>query len=205
MNEREAKRHLRPARLRWLSITLIVLLVTLASCGAPHTFNGTELTPREPAPDIALTDQHDRPFSLSAQRGRVVLLYFGYTHCPDVCPATLGTFKAVRQQLGDAAGDVRLVFVSVDPERDTPAVLRDYLDRIDPAIVGLTGSHAAIGQIIRAYGVYAAADAAGAASGHSVAHTERIFVIDRAGDWRLLYPFDVNPAILVDDLRALLA
>src|SRR5438128_2328352 len=106
----KAKRHLRPAGLRRLRIALIVLFVMLASCGAPHTFSGTELTPREPAPEIALTDQHEQPFSLSTQRGRVVLLYFGYTHCPDVCPATLGTFKAVRQQLGDAAGDIRLVF-----------------------------------------------------------------------------------------------
>ena len=184
----------------WLAVGLLLL----AACGAPHSFSGTELTPREPAPAITLTDQQGQTFSLSAQRGKVVLIYFGYTACPDICPATLGTFQAVRRQLGDAADDVRFVFVTVDPQHDTPDVLRAYLDGIDPAIVGLTGSPAAIAQVTRAYGVYAAAHP-DATDGHSVEHTDRIFVVDRAGDWRLLYGFDVAPSKLVDDLRALLA
>jgi protein SCO1/2 len=177
----------------------VALVAVLVSCGRPHVFSGTEITPPRRAPEIALIDQNGQPFSLNAQRGNLVLLFFGYTHCPDVCPATLGTFAATQRQLGAAAEHVRFIFITVDPDRDVPAELRAYLMRVDPAIIGLTGTTVAIARAARAYGVYSAVDRLNA-----VTHTNRIFLIDRAGDWRLLYPSDVDPAVLAADVRALL-
>jgi protein SCO1/2 len=190
----------RRLRKRWcVPLLLIALAGVLAACGGPHVFGGTAITPPSPAPELDLIDQNGQPFSLSAQRGNVALLFFGYTHCPDICPATLGTFAAARRQLGSAAEHVRFIFVTVDPDRDVPAELRAYLARVDPAIIGLTGTHAAIAQAERAYGVYSAVDRLGAAT-----HTDRIFLIDPQGNWRILYTSDVDAAALAGDVRALL-
>ena len=101
-----------------LAVVLPALILALASCGQPHTFGGTTIAPARPAPEINLIDQNSQPFSLGAQQGNVVLLFFGYTHCPDVCPATLGTFAVARRQLGSAADHVRFIFITVDPDRD---------------------------------------------------------------------------------------
>jgi protein SCO1/2 len=188
-------------RWAWLFLGLSLL----SGCGRPHTFGGTELKPAAPASEIALTDQYGKSFSLSAQRGKVVLMYFGYTACPDVCPATLGTFKSVRQQLGSAADNLRLVFITVDPDRDTPDVLRAYLGRVDPAILGLSGPRDALAAAAKAYGVHFAVNPALDPTGHSVEHTDRIFAVDRAGNWRVLYTADVEPSVLAADVQALLA
>jgi protein SCO1/2 len=110
----------------------------------------------------------------------------------------------VRRQLGAAADDVRFVFITVDPERDTPAALQAYLAHVDPTIVGLTGSRDALAQVARAYGVYSAAHPSLADGDHTIAHTDRIFLIDRVGEWRVLYRADVDPSALVDDIRAVL-
>jgi protein SCO1/2 len=182
------------------AFALLMLVIALAACGGrPHVFGGTELAPPRPAPDLNLVDQHGQPFALGSQKGNLALIYFGYTHCPDVCPATLGAFAAARRQLGAAAEHVRFIFITVDPSRDTPEVLRTYLAQIDPAIVGLTGTPAAIARAEHDYGVYAAGERLDA-----VTHTDRIFLIDRAGNWRRLYPFDVEPTVLAADARALL-
>lgn len=185
--------------LRRQLLALLVLACALASCSVrPHTFSGTEIAPPRPAPNLNLIDQNGQPFSLASQHGNVVLLYFGYTHCPDVCPATLGTFAATRRQLGAAAEHARFIFITVDPSRDTPEVLRAYLARIDPAIVGLTGTPSGIAGATHEYGVYSAADRLSAFT-----HTDRIFLIDKSGSWRRLYGFDVDPAVLAADVRAL--
>jgi len=177
---------------------VLALALLLASCGRPHVFGGTALAPPVRAPEINLVDQNGLPFSLRAQQGHVALLFFGYTNCPDVCPATLGTFALARRQLGSAADGVRFIFITVDPARDVPAALNAYLMHVDPSIIGLTGAPADIAQAERAFGVYAAADRLNAT------HTDRIFLIDRDGDWQRLYPSDVDPAALVADVRALL-
>lgn len=116
-------------------------------------FKGTEFVPERPAPDFTLTSQAGRPFRMQESRGKVALLFFGFTTCPDVCPTTLGKIKGALQALGPDADRVQVVFVSVDPERDTPEVMARYLANFDPRIVGVTGDLDAIEAVADGYDV----------------------------------------------------
>jgi protein SCO1/2 len=136
---------------------------------------------------------------LSGQQGNAVLLFFGYTSCPDVCPATLAAFKQMRAQLGAAADRVQFVMVTTDPAVDTPAKLSQFLGGIDPALVGLTGSRAELMPVWAAYGVYVDQVAPGA-----VDHTSRLYAVDAAGNLRLTYQADTPPADVAQDVRRLL-
>jgi protein SCO1/2 len=134
-----------------------------------------------------------------------VLVYFGYTHCPDVCPLTLANLAQVRQALGPEASQVQVVFVTTDPERDTAAVLEDYLGRFDPSFVGLRGNWAEITSVLQNY--YAAAiksQGASSTTNYSVDHTAYIYAIDRQQHWRALYPQDTSVGDIVSDIRQLL-
>ncbi len=155
-----------------------------------------------PAPALVLSDDHGQPFDLAAHRGGVVLVTFGYARCPNVCPATLGALDAVSGQLGDDRGKVMQVFVTLDPARDTPAALRDYLARFDPAPLGLTGSTSAIAAASRAWGVTARP----AAGGAFLDHTTLVAVVGPDGRERLRYGLSQlgDPASIAQDIRQLL-
>ncbi len=168
----------------------------------PYTFHGSLIDPPVPAPDFALADQHSGTFRLSAQKGRAVLLYFGYTNCPDACPAALTQFKKIRNTLGRDADSVRFVFITVDPARDTADHLRDYLAGFDPAFVGLTGEFLDLDLVYRGYGVYQAIPVPGLE--YLVDHTDRFYVIDPQGNLRLTYTTDTPAADLAADIRELL-
>jgi protein SCO1/2 len=171
----------------------------------PYRYQGSLLDPPVSATDFTLTDQHGQAFRLSDQRGRAVLLFFGYTHCPDVCPVTLSLFKQVRARLGPAAASARFVYITVDPERDTPAAVGAYVSNFDPAIIGLTGSRAQLEPIWQAYGVYQARVEAGSAAGYLVDHSAYVYAIDPNGDLRLTYAFGSDGEALWQDLSHLLA
>jgi protein SCO1/2 len=163
------------------------------------------LTSPIPAPDFTLTDQHGQPFRLSDQRGHVVLLFFGYTHCPDVCPTTLATWKRVHEALGPDAERVRFVFITVDPERDTRERLQQHLAVFNPAFIGLTGTADELAAIYQAYGVFhEKAAASGSAAGYLVNHTASVYVIDPDGRWRLQFGFGTPAEDMVHDIRELL-
>lgn len=106
----------------------------------PYKYEGAVINPPYPAGDFKLTNQAGQPLKLSDLRGKVILLFFGYSQCADICPATLAEFKQIHTQLGDRAKDAAFVFITVDPEHDTPGVLIKYLAKFDPAITGLTGT-----------------------------------------------------------------
>jgi protein SCO1/2 len=157
------------------------------------------MTPPYPAPEIQLIDQRNQPFRLSDLRGQAVLIYFGYTHCPDECPRAMATFKQLRAELGSAgknaqSAKVSFAFVTVDPARDTPAVIGTFLDQFDPQIVGLTGTADRLASVWQAYGVYQEENTG------QVSHTDRIFLIDPRGQVRALYPNDVSAPDLLADL-----
>jgi protein SCO1/2 len=191
-----------------LGLLLVAVATALFTIGAqflasPYTFNGSLIDPALPAPDLALTDQNGQPFRLSEQTGKLVFLFFGYTSCPDVCPTTLAQLKQVRTMLGDRADRVEFVFITVDPERDTPERLRSYLATFDPSFVGLTGTIDELEEAWQAYGVYRQKQP-GTGSNYVVDHSARIYLVDARGNLRLSYPYDILPDELLEDALYLL-
>lgn len=182
----------------------MALLATLGACRAspePHTFHGAELVPPAGAPELGLPDASGRVFRLGDQRGNVLLVTFGYTHCPDFCPGTLAQYRATKDALGADAARTRFVFVTVDPERDTPDVLGPYVSYFDPSFVGLTGEPAAVAAVTAAWGVPAERDPASGGFTHSTT----VFIVDQRGRLRLAHPYGTSTSALVADVRSLLA
>lgn len=169
-----------------------------------HTFAGILNTPPLTAPDFTLSDSDGQPWSLSDLRGQWVVLVYGYTSCPDVCPATLNTLRRVKEQLGPQAERVQVVFVSVDPERDTAALVQDYVSHFGDDFIGLTGTPEAIAAAAEAYGVTYQAVTVDSAVGYLISHTAFVYVIDPQFRWRLTIPFGVKPAEMADDVRYLM-
>jgi protein SCO1/2 len=165
----------------------------------PYAFQGSYIEQAVAAPDFALTDQNAQPYQLSAQHGSVVLLFFGYTSCPDVCPATLTAFKQVRAELGAAADQVQFVMVTTDPQVDTAPKLAGFLSEINPTVRGLTGSRAELEPVWADYGVYVAPVVPGA-----IDHSARIYAVDLQGNLRLTFPADMAPADMAQDVQQLL-
>lgn len=187
-----------------LVIAAVVLAVLPVACGSPE-FKGSIHEPAETAPDFTLVDQHGQPFRLGEQRGKVVLLFFGYTQCPDVCPITLSVWQQVETALGEQAARVRFAFVTVDPERDTPERLALHLGAFSPNFVGLTGSAAELEAVYAAYGVVHEKEMLpGSAAEYTVAHTASAFVIDPDGRWRLRETYGTTAEEIVHDVRVLL-
>jgi protein SCO1/2 len=162
----------------------------------------TEIVPPRPAPPLRLTGTDGQPFDLASLRGRPVLVFFGYTHCPDVCPTTL---VDVRDAMKQSAVPFAAVFVSIDPERDTPAEMGTYLSYYGVPIVGLTGSPTEVRAAADAWGVRYARIDEGSASGYAMAHTADTFVIDGAGMLRHVIPFGAGNAVMQDRVAAVAA
>jgi protein SCO1/2 len=170
--------------------------------GAP-SFHGTVIQSPDLAADFTLTSSTGQPLSLSDLRGKVVLLYFGYTFCPDACPTTLNELKKVPAGLGDRADEVQVVMVTVDPQRDTPEVLREYLSYFDPSFLGLTGTEEEVLAAATPLGIYFSAHEGSAASGYLVDHTTSVLAIDKEGYLRLLYSFETPGEDIAADMRHL--
>lgn len=194
---------------------LSVFAALLAACGAAYTYHGSLIDPPVTAPDFTLTDHTGQPFTLSQQSGRVTLFFTGYTHCPDVCPATLAQLKQVHAALGGQAEQVQFALLTVDPERDTPERLREYLAAFEDKFIGLTGEVATMEAMWKDYGIYRAkqplttatpghAHGEGALDDYIVDHTTRFYVVDKAGHLRITYTIDVDNEDLVSDLQQLL-
>ena len=169
------------------------------------SFRQPALETPEPVPDFTLTDQHGQPFRLSEQRGRVVLLFFGYTHCPDICPTTLAMWSEVHEALGAEAERVRFVFITVDSERDTSQRLQQHLATFNDDFVGLTGTQVELESVYQAYGiVHEKARSKGSEEGYLMMHNTSAFVIDPEGVWRLRHSAITPPEDVLHDVRQLL-
>lgn len=146
------------------------------------------------------------PLKLAHYRGKVVLLVFGFTHCPAVCPVTLATLAEARRELGADAAGLQVVYVTVDPERDDVATIRKYLAGFDPSFVGGTGEPQALETLRKRYGVTAQKIApAGGGADYGISHSTSIYLIDRDGRLRALMPFGHSAADFAHDVRQLLA
>lgn len=160
------------------------------------SFRGSLITPPWPAPEINLTDHNGQPFTMSSQKGRVVLLYFGYVNCPDECPLTMAHVKLARESLGDRANDVQVVMVSTDPVRDTPQALKDFMGHFDPSFLGLTGTTAELQKAWKDYGV--------TVEEGGETHSTFLYVIDPAGNVRETFLPDTESNDIAKDVSLLL-
>lgn len=157
------------------------------------------------APDFTLTDQAGHAFSLSGQRGRVTVLYFGYTHCPDICPTTLAAIASALRQMGPSADkDVTVAFITDDPGRDTPRTMRDYVTLFDPHFLGLDGTSAVLAPIYKGYHVwFTRLPNRGSAAGYLLAHSSYIYMIDKSGVVRTIDDWRTPASTIADHLRKL--
>ncbi len=170
-----------------------------------YTFQGSLIEPTVAAPQFELTDMNGQIFQLSQLADQVVVMFFGYTGCPDVCPVTLTEFLQIRSKLGDAADQVSFVFVTVDPERDTPERMRKYLTNFDPEIIGLTGERGELEPVWADYGVYQSKAEGGSEANYLVDHSSRVYVIDADGNLRLTYLFGTENQLITEDVRHLVS
>ncbi|MFZ2489269.1 MAG: SCO family protein [Anaerolineae bacterium] len=155
-------------------------------------------------PDLVLTDQTGQPRSLQEFKGEVVMVYFGYTFCPDVCPTTLTEMKKTFELLGNKAEEVNFVMISVDPGRDTPQALGAYLSNFNPTFIGLSGTPDQIADAALPFGVFYEKHEGTAATGYLVDHTASVMVLDRQGQLRLIIPFQTPAEDVAADIKQLL-
>lgn len=197
--------------MRWRGVLAAAGLLGLTAIApvsaAGPAFRSGAFDPPRPAPDFALPAAGGADFQLRRQLGKVVILTFGYSSCPDVCPTVLAELAQVRVRLGAAvAKRVQVVYVSVDPERDTPARLRAFTEQFDKTFVGLTGSPERLGEVWKAYGVSVVRkDLPGSKPPtYLVHHTASMFVIDSGGRLRVMAPFGTPSDDVLHDVRLLL-
>lgn len=175
------------------------------------SFHGTTYDDTGPAPAFALVDHDGRPATLETYRGHPVLLFFGYTHCPDVCPLTLARLQRSVRAAGRGGQDVRILLVTNDPKRDTPPVLRSYVAKFGPQVVGLTGDSASMARAMAGYGAYTMPPAPAAAHAHGgahakpamISHSAVVYGIDREGRLRVVITEGARQEWMDDDVRTL--
>lgn len=170
----------------------------------PYSFHGMIIQAPETAPEISLTDHSGQPTTLKRFQGKLVILYFGYTSCPDVCPASMGVLGKALEALGEKAEEVQVLFITVDPARDTPARLADYVTHFHPTFLGVTGTPDEIAQAAALYGIYYEAQPTEVEDIYWMDHTASTMVIDQKGRLKLVWPFGVTVEDVAADLRMLL-
>lgn len=184
------------------------LLLTLTGCtraGGGGNFQTTDITDHFPDLRFDLATAGNPHLTAKDFRGNVVLVYFGYTHCPDVCPLTLSRLASIVKGLGPEAAKVKILFISVDPKRDTPEAVQTYASAFSPRAVGATGTPAEIQTLARRYRVAYQAEAPTKGGSYEVMHSKAIYVFDEKGHARLfLSDTDTNQAV-THDLRELVA
>ncbi|HZS48479.1 MAG TPA: SCO family protein [Blastocatellia bacterium] len=165
-------------------LLVLIAVVGLQSCSASS--GGTVNTHNHSGHggDFKLIDFDNRPFELSQLRGKVVLIFFGYTSCADACPTMLSKLKRVYTELGDGQKDVQTVFISVDPDRDTPAALKDFLGFFSIHAIGLTGKKEDIDKVVHQYGASYELEQSDSAAGYHINHSTYLYLIDQTGALR---------------------
>jgi protein SCO1/2 len=188
------------------TVALTALLAIAVSCSRPDAgFKSGVFDPPREAPNFQLDGSDGSDISLQEYRGKVVAIAFGFSHCPRICPVSLAHLSEVAQKLGERAKDLQVLFITVDPERDSPARLREFLDYFNPAFRGATGKPEKLSAVEKEYGVIAERVASEDAKlAYEVHHSSSIFLIDRAGKLRVLVPFGRSAQDLLHDVRELL-
>jgi len=188
-----------------LSTLIVCITLLFAGCSQPPTFKSTDISGSDWGKDFALTDPQGQARRLADFKGKAVVVFFGYTQCPDVCPTTLLSMREVLNRLGNDAGRVQVVFVTLDPARDTPQVLAEYVTAFHPSFVGLRGDEATIAAVARDFKVFYAKQAGSTAGTYSLDHSTGSYAYDPEGRLRLLIRYGETPDNVASDLRLLLA
>lgn len=185
---------------------LLGLAVLLAGCSEPPpAFKSTDISGVDWGKDFALTDHTGQPRRLADFKGKAVVLFFGFTQCPDVCPTTLSAMREAVKLLGDDGKRVQVVFVTLDPARDTQALLAQYVPQFDPGFVGLRGDDATIAALAKDFKVFYAKQPGKTADTYSIDHSTGSYAFDPQGRLRLLLRHGEDPANIAADLKLLLA
>ena len=185
------------------SLLLLALLLAACSPDAPK-FRSTDITGADFGRELALTGHDGKPRTLADFRGKLVVLFFGYTYCPDVCPTTLAEMAGVMKALGKDAERVQVLMVTVHPERDTREVLAQYVAAFDPRFLGLYGDAAATQRAAKEFKIFYEKRPGATPPAYSVDHSGQSYVLDDKGNLRLFARHDRIAADLADDLRTLL-
>lgn len=188
-------------------ILALVLTLVLAACKPapePPVFQATDITGAAFARDFKLTDHNGQTRTLASFKGKVVAIFFGYTHCPDVCPTTLSDFAAALKQLGPQADQVQVLFVTVDPQRDKPELLKQYVPAFDPRFLGMTTDEAGLKALAKEYKVVYQKTSVKGADNYLIDHSAGTYVYDTESRLRLLIPYGSSPDLIAQDLKALL-
>ena len=191
-------------KLRPSVLFLLIICLLIACANVPHVFNGSPYQNPNPAPPIPLVDTSGIPFQLEDYHGKIILLYFGYTFCPDVCPSTLASVRQILGELGDSSQEVVFAMITVDPDRDSPEVLEGYLSRFHPGYIGLWGDGEELENVKQAYGVFSEIDLESDPLNYLVSHTARIFLIDKEGILRTGYSFGASNEEILSDVEYLI-
>ncbi|WP_373975208.1 SCO family protein [Chitinibacter sp. SCUT-21] len=183
-------------------LAIISCALLLAGCSKP-AFQGSELSQTNIGGGFELVDMHGKTRTLADFHGKIAVIFFGYTSCPDVCPTTLAELRTTMADLGEQSKDVQVLFISVDPERDTPALLSQYVPAFHPSFIGLTGSKQQIDQAVKNYrAVY---QKQGKDQHYTVDHTAGSYLIDKEGNTRVLVNYGAGASVFTHDIKLLLA
>lgn len=186
----------------------VVAVLTLAACQPapqPSSFEATDITGAAFARDFRLTDHNGQVRTLADFRGKAVAVFFGYLHCPDVCPTTLSDFSLALQQLGPLADRVQVIFVTVDPQRDTPDLLKQFVPAFNPGFLGMYTDAESLRQLANEYKVVYQKSSVKAADDYLIDHSAGTYIYDPQGNLRLLMPYGSSPEAIAKDLKTLLA
>jgi protein SCO1/2 len=192
----------------WFAAVCAVAVFTLAGCQPappPPKFQATDITGAAFARDFRLTDHNGQVRTLADFKGKAVAIFFGYTHCPDVCPTTLSDFAAALQQMGPQAERVQVIFVTVDPQRDTPELLKQFVPAFNPGFLGMYTDAETLKQLAKEYKVVYQKTSVKAADDYLIDHSAGTYVYDPKGNLRLLIPYGSSPDAIAQDLNTLLA
>ena len=182
---------------------LLASALSTAACGRTRT---PDLSVIPLGGDFTLTDHDGHPFELRSLRGKVVLIFFGYTFCPDACPTTLSKLGSVYRRLGADAERVKTLYISVDPERDTPAALKADMASFSVNALGLTGAKADIDKVVAQYGAaYEIVQTPESAAKYTVSHTTTLYALDVAGRMRMIFHYEASVDEIVAGIKAVLA
>ena len=180
----------------------------LGACGPdqPQTANfyATDITGADFAHDFHLTDHNGHARTLADFKGKAVALFFGYTHCPDVCPTTMADLASAMRLMGERSNDVQVLFVTLDPERDTQELLAQYVPSFDSRFLGLYGTPEQTAAVARDFKVFYAKQESAGHGGYTIDHSAGVYAFDKAGKVRLYFKYAQKPAEIAHDLEQIL-